>query len=113
MWFVSSHSNSSPGWVWALIPHWFDMVPDGTYIAASLPKYAATMSWSLLIVGSSLHTSSPTSAAAINVRIAGVGRVTVSLRKSIIDVVLKKTNHRVTENTEEYHRESIIRSSLN
>src|SRR5262245_65335611 len=82
MWHVASHNSSSPGCVWALIAIWLDIVPDGTYRAASLPKYAATLSCNLWTVGSSLNTSSPTSAAAMKARIAGVGRVTVSLRRS-------------------------------
>src|SRR5262245_56278397 len=83
MWQVASQNNSSPGCVWAFTAIWFDIVPEGTYSAASLPKYAATLSCNSWTVGSSLKTSSPTSAAAINARIAGVGLVTVSLRKSI------------------------------
>jgi hypothetical protein len=50
---------------------------------ASLPSIAATVSWSRLIVGSSPYWSSPTGAAAIAARISGVGRVTVSERRSI------------------------------
>src|SRR5689334_16165021 len=84
MWQLASQSSSSPGWVWALMPIWFDMVPDGTNKAASLPRTAATRSSSRRAVGSSLKTSSPTSAAAMAARMAGVGRVTVSLRKSMM-----------------------------
>src|SRR5262245_4401985 len=62
---------------------WLDIVPDGTYRAASLPSRAATRSCRRLMEGSSLKTSSPTSAAARAARMPGVGRVTVSLRKSM------------------------------
>src|SRR5262245_43459981 len=51
--------------------------------AASLPSSAATRPSSSLTEGSSRKTSSPTSAACMAARIPGVGRVTVSLRKSI------------------------------
>src|SRR5688572_24343621 len=61
------------------------MVPDGTQSAASLPSNAATRSCSALTVGSSPNWSSPTGAAAIAARMASVGFVTVSDRRSIID----------------------------
>ena len=73
---------ASPGRQWSRTPIRFDIVPEGTKRAASLPNSAATRSWSSITVGSSPHTSSPTAAAAMAARIAGVGRVTVSLRKS-------------------------------
>src|SRR5215813_512188 len=60
----------------------FPMQPVGTNIAASLPKISAARASSRFTVGSSLYTSSPTSAAAIAWRISDVGFVTVSLRKS-------------------------------
>src|SRR5438132_815573 len=63
---------------------WFAIVPVGTHTAASLPSSAATRSCSVLTVGSSPYTSSPTSAAAIAARIPAVGRVTVSDRRSTI-----------------------------
>jgi hypothetical protein len=59
------------------------MVPVGTKIAASRPKTSAARASNLFTVGSSPYTSSPTSAAAIVARIAAVGFVTVSLRRSI------------------------------
>ena len=59
------------------------IVPDGTNTAASFPNVAAISSSSLMIVGSSPKTSSPTSASAIARRIAGVGFVTVSDRMSM------------------------------
>src|SRR6185437_13511997 len=59
------------------------MVPLGTKIAASREKTRAAEASRRLTVGSSPYTSSPTSASAIARRIAGVGRVTVSLRRSI------------------------------
>src|SRR5215218_8735404 len=57
---------SSPRAQWVMTPTRFDCVPEGTNIAASKPS-----------------TSSPTSAAAIAERMPGLGRVTVSLRKSV------------------------------
>src|SRR6266511_4529012 len=83
MWQLTSQSSSSPGCVWARTQVWFDIVPDGTNRAASLPSSAATRCSSRLSVGSSPKTSSPTSAEAIAARIPAVGRVTVSLRKSM------------------------------
>src|SRR5579875_927877 len=59
------------------------MVPDGTNRAASLPSSPAMRSSKRLTVGSSPKTSSPTSAVCMAARIAGVGRVTVSLRRSM------------------------------
>src|SRR5579863_2349151 len=61
---------------------WLAIVPDGTKMAASLPMRSAKTVSSLLTVGSSPYPSSPTSASAMARRIAGVGRVTVSLRRS-------------------------------
>src|SRR5213594_2123508 len=83
MWQVVSQSNSSPGCVCARTQIWFDMVPDGTNRAASLPSSAATRSCRRMTVGSSPKTSSPTSAAAMAARMPGVGLVTVSLRRSM------------------------------
>jgi hypothetical protein len=48
-----------------------------------LAQQRGDRSWSRLIVGSSPYWSSPTGAAAIAARISGVGRVTVSERRSI------------------------------
>ncbi len=62
----------------------FPIEPEGTYTAASLPSIAATSASSAITVGSSPQTSSPTSASAIARRISGVGRVTVSERKSSV-----------------------------
>src|SRR4051794_9732070 len=64
------------------MPIWLPMVPDGTNSAASWPISPATRSSSARIVGSSRYTSSPTSASAMARRIAAVGRVTVSDRRS-------------------------------
>src|SRR6266545_1303946 len=83
MWQVASQSSSSPGCVWTLTQIWFDMVPEGTNRAASLPSKAATRSCRRWTVGSSSKTSSATSAAWMAARMAAVGRVTVSLRRSI------------------------------
>src|SRR5689334_11271953 len=62
---------------------WLAMVPVGTQTAASLPSIPATRASSALTVGSSPYTSSPTSAAAMALRIPWVGLVTVSLRRSM------------------------------
>src|SRR5260370_37699919 len=64
------------------------MEPVGTKIAASFSKISAARSCRRLTVGSSPYTSSPTSASAIALRIAGVGWVTVSLLKSIVSIVM-------------------------
>ncbi len=61
-----------------------DWVPEGKNRPASMPNVPAANSCSRITVGSSPKTSSPTSAAAIAARIAADGRVTVSLRRSII-----------------------------
>ena len=71
---AASASGSRPGW---------PSCPVGNQRPASCPSSAATRSWSRLTDGSSPNWSSPTSAAAIASRIAGVGRVTVSERRSI------------------------------
>src|SRR5512143_106568 len=75
--------TSSPRAQCVITPMRFDCVPDGTNSAASKLRSAATSSCRALPDGSSPNTSSPTRAAAIAARIAGVGRVTVSLRKSV------------------------------
>ena len=79
---------SSPRPQWLMIATRLLCVPLATNSAASLPSSAAIFSCSALTVGSSPKTSSPTSAAAIAARIAGVGRVTVSLRRSTMLVVI-------------------------
>src|SRR5438309_10981087 len=71
-----------PGSVNSRRASWLPMVPDGTNSAASFPTRSAKASWRALIVGSSPYTSSPTSASAMALRISGVGRVTVSERRS-------------------------------
>src|SRR5512133_1186294 len=60
------------------------MTPLGKNSDASFPSNAATRSSSRRMVGSPSRSSSPTSAAAIAARIAGVGFVTVSLRRSMV-----------------------------
>ena len=57
---------------------------------ASLPSSAATRACSSLVSGSSPYWSSPTGAAAIAARIAGVGRVTVSERRSIGSLLMRR-----------------------
>ena len=87
MWLVDSMSVSSPGRQCSRTAIWFDIVPDGTKTAASLPKSWATRSSSRLTVGSSPYTSSPTGAASMAASIAGVGFVTVSDRRSMSGVM--------------------------
>jgi hypothetical protein len=82
-WLSRLTSTSSPGRVSVRSATWFAIVPDGRKIAASLPSIAATRSCSALTVGSSPYWSSPTGAAAIAARMAAVGRVTVSERRSM------------------------------
>src|SRR5690606_16424711 len=67
---------------------WFPIVPVGTKRAASCPRSSAANSCKRWTVGSSPKTSSPTSAVDIARRIAEVGWVTVSLRRSIIPISL-------------------------
>src|SRR6185437_11856407 len=75
--------TSSPRWQCAISAAQFDCVPDGKKSPASMPNRSAQASCSRFTVGSSPKTSSPTSARAMASRIAGVGWVTVSLRRSI------------------------------
>ena len=58
------------------------MVPEGRKTAAAFPRSSATISCRWVTVGSSPFCSSPTSASHMNRRMAGVGRVTVSLKRS-------------------------------
>src|SRR5208337_1694833 len=84
MWARDSAITSCPGCVSKRIAIWLPMVPVGTNSAASRPNTSAARRSSRLTVGSSPYTSSPTSAAAMAARISGVGRVTVSERRSMI-----------------------------
>src|SRR5574342_925678 len=77
-----SRMTSWPARVWASTETRLPWVPDETKSAASLPVRRAATSSSRRTVGSSSHTSSPTSARAIASRIAWVGRVSVSERRS-------------------------------
>ena len=88
MWASRGTRTSSPGRVRVRIATWLAIVPVGNQRPASCPSSAATRSWSRLTVGSSPNWSSPTSARAIASRIAGVGRVTVSERRSMTGPVL-------------------------
>src|SRR5215510_8203336 len=83
-WLPSPVSTSSPRSQWQSMAIWLAIVPLGTNSAAGLPSSSAARSCSRFTVGCSPYTSSPTSAAAIAARIAGVGRVTVSLRRSMV-----------------------------
>src|SRR5262245_11560349 len=64
------------------MPHRLLWVPVGTNKAASKPSRSAIFSCSALVLGSVPNTSSPNGAAIMAARIAAVGCVTVSLRKS-------------------------------
>src|SRR5215469_17751371 len=75
--------NSSPRAQCAIRPARLDWVPEEKNRPASWPVISAKRACSALTVGSSPKTSSPTSAAAMRSRMAAVGRVTVSLRRSI------------------------------
>src|SRR5688572_8944735 len=68
--------------------------PDGTNNPASRPNISAARCCKRLTLGSSMNTSSPTSASAIARRIAADGLVTVSLRKSIILILMAMQNLR-------------------
>ena len=60
------------------------MVPEGTKSAASLPDTSAQRASRAFTLGSSPKTSSPKGAAIMAARIASVGIVTVSERRSTI-----------------------------
>ena len=83
VWLRSPTIASSPRPQCARSEDRFPIVPLATKSAASLPNLRADISSKRLTVGSSPKTSSPNSARAIAWRIAGVGKVTVSLRRSI------------------------------
>ena len=68
---------------WASWATRLPIAPLATNSPASLPRSEAARSSSSMTVGSSPNTSSPTSASAIARRMAGVGLVTVSLRRSM------------------------------
>src|SRR5215472_8500976 len=76
--------TSCPGRVWVRTEIRLPCVPEDTNSAASLPMRRAACSSSRRTVGSSSHTSSPTSARAMASRMPGVGRVNVSERRSTI-----------------------------
>jgi len=73
-----------------------DLVPHGTggnEEAASMPKKSAMRASSSFTVGSSPKTSSPTRAATMAASMPGDGRVTVSLRRSIMMSVFAVGDH--------------------
>src|SRR5574337_1317656 len=82
MWESASTMISWPGRVWESTDTRFPIVPEATKSPASLPVSSAASASSRFAVGSSSQTSSPTSARAMASRIAGVGSVTVSERRS-------------------------------
>ena len=75
-------STADPGGASSRSAIWLAIVPDGTNSDASFPTRSAKAASSRATVGSSPNPSSPTSASAMARRISGVGRVTVSLRRS-------------------------------
>src|SRR3990172_7027988 len=82
MWESRSRMISWPGRVCESTDTRFPMVPEATKSPASFPVRSAASASRRWTVGSSSQTSSPTSAFAIASRIAGVGSVTVSERRS-------------------------------
>src|SRR6266850_516636 len=78
----------SPRWQWLISAARLDCVPEGKKSASSKPKISAARACSRFTVGSSPKTSSPSSASSIARRMAGVGRVTVSERRSTMPVTL-------------------------
>src|SRR5438034_2120257 len=78
----------SPRWQWLISAARFDCVPEGKKSASSKPKISAARACSRLTVGSSPKTSSPSSASSMARRMAGVGRVTVSERRSTVSLTL-------------------------
>src|SRR5262245_14760305 len=87
MWESRSRMISWPWRVWARTETRLPWVPEETNRAASLPMRRAACSSSRRTVGSSSHTSSPTSAWAMASRISGVGSVNVSERKSTMSCI--------------------------
>src|SRR5919198_6554097 len=77
-----SRTTSWPARVWLRTETRLPIVPDATKRPAALPMRRAASASRRLTVGSSSQTSSPTSARAIASRISGVGRVSVSERRS-------------------------------
>src|SRR5438445_9098122 len=88
MWQSRSRTTSEPGCVWLHTERRLPCVPDATKRPASLPVRSAAMASRRLTVGSSSHTSSPTSARAMASRISGVGSVSVSERRSTMSCTM-------------------------
>src|SRR5437868_1916467 len=80
--------TASPRWQWLISAARLDCVPDGKNSPASKPKVSAARACSLLTVGSSPNTSSPSSASCMARRMPSLGRVTVSERRSTIAATL-------------------------
>ena len=89
--------TSSPRCACESTPQRFPIIPLGTYTAAALPTASAERSSSRFTVGSSPYWSSPTSASAMALRMAGVGFVNVSLRNSRALTVLPSIRGRRRE----------------
>ena len=79
----TSQTTSWPGSTSSRTPSRFASEPVEQNNPASCPRSSAVRRSSAITVGSSPYTSSPTGAASIASRIAGVGTVTVSDRRSI------------------------------
>src|SRR5262245_709426 len=77
-----SRTTSWPACAWLTTEMRLPMVPELTKSPAALPSRSAASASRRLTVGSSSHTSSPTSARAMASRISGVGSVSVSERRS-------------------------------
>ena len=88
MWHLSPTMHPRPRGQWHSTEMRLPIVELGRKSAASFPNSAAARSCSEFTVGSSPHTSSPTAASAIALRMPSDGRVTVSLRKSAKDLLL-------------------------
>src|SRR5580765_2034627 len=82
MWESRSRTTSWPVCVWLTTAMRLPIVPEATKRPAALPSRSAASASSRLTVGSSSQTSSPTWARAMASRISGVGRVSVSERRS-------------------------------
>src|SRR5437867_3349344 len=83
MWKLGETRTVSPGSACAMTATRLAIVPLCTKSAASLPRRRSAVSSSLRTVGSSPKSSLPTSASASARRIAGVGTVEASVRRSI------------------------------
>src|SRR5918993_1027300 len=112
MWLSSLARTSVPGGTARRRQIWLPMVPEGTYRAASWPRRSATAPSSRWMVGSSPQTSSPTSAVAMARRMAGVGLVKVSERRSIIAASLRAGVRQSSVPNRDPHRGDMASTSM-